>query len=378
MQPHFIRNTALKQIKRQYLSSRDSVLSAFPRFKEIHQSLVPKQLYIEGTLPPADIKHLCIVGARKHTPYGKEVCEFLIKDLARLCYETSQQLIIVSGLALGIDAIAHKAALAANKNFSTRQNNESAEAPENTQEKHPPFHIIAAPGSGLDSNVLYPRTNRSLAAEILAGNNLAGEKNFYGALISEYEPQTPAAPWMFPERNRIMAGISDAVLVIEAAKNSGTLITAYIATDYGKDILAVPGSLFSPLSRGPHDLIAHGAHPAHTAEIIFRILDMKLPEKQEEKMTSLKYSNSCNMKIAKKSNTQNEVSDENDPSLFQNVLTEKEQIVYDIIETPIDKASLVNILCEDHNFSVSDAHIAISMLELKDFAIEKLGLFMRA
>ncbi len=168
----------------------------------------PKKLYVEGVLPSEDTKILAVVGARKHTPYGKEACEKLIAGLA------GYDICIVSGLALGIDAVAHKAALDAG------------------------LKTIAVPGSGLDRSVLYPITNKRLAEEILHAG---------GALLSEFEPKTIAAPWTFPQRNRIMAGLADAVLVVEAELQSGTLITSKYATEYNRDVLAVPGSIFSKL-----------------------------------------------------------------------------------------------------------------------------------
>ena len=120
-------------------------------------------------------------------------------------------------LLLGIDSIAHRSALDAG------------------------LKTIAVPGSGLDDDALYPREHLQLAREIV-------EKG--GALVSEYEPDFKATTWSFPRRNRIMAGLSKAVLVVEAERPSGTLITARLALDYGRDVFAVPGSIFSETSRG--------------------------------------------------------------------------------------------------------------------------------
>ncbi|MES3005459.1 MAG: DNA-processing protein DprA, partial [Patescibacteria group bacterium] len=134
-----------------------------------------------------DTKFLCVVGSRQYTSYGKELCISLIKSLA------GRPVIIISGLALGIDGIAHQTALDVG------------------------LPTIAVPGSGLHPNVLYPRSHLHLAEKII-------EKG--GLLASEYEPQIRASPWSFPMRNRIMAGLSHAVLIIEAEENSGTLVTA--------------------------------------------------------------------------------------------------------------------------------------------------------
>jgi DNA processing protein len=196
--------------------------SEFPK-RFLHISDPPKQLFIKGTLP--DFKthtYICIVGSRKHSPYGKDVCERIIEILQ------PYPVVIVSGLAFGIDKIAHEHALRLN------------------------IKTVALPGSGLHTDVLYPAHHRMLAEKILQNN---------GALISELEPMTPGAHWTFPRRNRLMAAIADIIIVIEAQKKSGTKITATYGAEYGKDVFAVPGSIFSPTSQGTHELIADGATP---------------------------------------------------------------------------------------------------------------------
>ena len=182
----------------------------------------PVELYLQGVLPKKDNKILCVVGSRKFSTYGKEACESIIAGLA------GYPITIVSGLALGIDSIAHRAALGAG------------------------LQTIAVPGSGLDPKVLYPRSNILLAEKILESG---------GGLLSEFDPLFRATPYSFPERNRIMAGLSHAVLIIEAELKSGTLITSKFATDYNRDVFAVPGSIFSKTSDGPHMLIRLGATP---------------------------------------------------------------------------------------------------------------------
>jgi DNA processing protein len=193
----------------------------------------PKTLYCAGDLPPPDTVLLTVVGARKHSPYGREACETLIAGLA------GYDIAIVSGLALGIDAIAHESAIRAG------------------------LRTIAVPGSGLDADVLYPRANVGLARRILENG---------GALLAEFPPDTHAAMWTFPQRNRIMAGLAHATLLIEAERKSGTLITARLATDYNKDVLAVPGSIFSPLSDGPNLFITLGATPVRNTTDILHAL----------------------------------------------------------------------------------------------------------
>lgn len=199
----------------------------------------PKDLWLLGDLPSPETTLLTIVGARKHSPYGKEACESLIAGLA------GYDITIVSGLALGIDALAHRSAMKAG------------------------LKTLAVPGSGLNERVLYPRTNIGLAREIVRNG---------GGLLSEFAPDTHAAPWTFPMRNRIMAGLAQATLVIEAEQRSGTLITSRLATDYNRDVFAVPGSIFSPLSAGPNMLITLGATPIHEGKDILRALGFSVSD----------------------------------------------------------------------------------------------------
>ncbi len=204
----------------------------FPhRLREIPDP--PKQLYLEGTLPSEEHKWLCVVGSRKYSNYGKQVVLKLIEGLV------GYPVVVVSGLALGIDALAHRAAL-------------SAKLP-----------CVAVPGSGLDRSVLHPPSNRPLADEILKAG---------GALLSEFPPTFPASLWGFPQRNRIMAGLSDAVLIIEAEQKSGTLITSKLATEYNRDVFTVPGSIFSSTSEGPHMLLRLGATPITSTDDLLQAL----------------------------------------------------------------------------------------------------------
>jgi DNA processing protein len=194
---------------------------------------IPEKLWMKGSWAPEGTKYLAVVGSRALTRYGKEVCESLIAGLAG--YPIS----IVSGLALGADACAHKAALAAG------------------------LHTIAIPGSGLDQKVLYPRSNIGLAEDILAAG---------GALISEQEPDHSPRQYDFPSRNRLMVGLSDAVLMIEAGDKSGTLITARLASEYNRDLLCVPHRIGDPHSFGSHLFLrlgaAHISEPVHILEAL--------------------------------------------------------------------------------------------------------------
>ena len=199
----------------------------------------PKKLFIKGSLPKPDTKVLCVVGSRKFSSYGEDVCKKLIAGLRG--YNIS----IVSGLAIGIDSIAHRAALEAG------------------------LHTVAFPGSGLNEKVLYPAQHRKLAEEIL----YAG-----GALVSELEMDQMSTPWTFPQRNRLMAGISQATLVIEGKQPSGTLLTSRLALDYNRDVGAVPGHIYYDGAEGPNNLIHDGAKMIRNPEDILEMLGFSRPD----------------------------------------------------------------------------------------------------
>lgn len=205
----------------------------------------PKKLWARGALPPVGTKFLTVVGSRAMTRYGQEACQKLISGLAG--YPIS----IVSGLALGVDTCAHKAALDAG------------------------LHTLAMPGSGLNDEVLYPRSNRAFAKEILKAG---------GCLISEYAPDQASHIHYFPERNRLMVGLADAVLVIEAGEKSGTLITARLAADYNRELLCIPHRIGDPHAFGPHLFIRLGAtlvsDPLHILEAL------KIPPRESSTMSA--------------------------------------------------------------------------------------------
>jgi DNA processing protein len=195
----------------------------------------PEQLNYRGALPDPTLKLLSIVGSRRYTSYGKQVVNELVGGLAG--YPVG----IVSGLALGIDSLAHEAAL---------RNN---------------LYTLAIPGGGLDDEAIYPAVHKQLAQRILADG---------GGLLSEFAPTFTATKWSFPQRNRLVAGISHATLLIEAAERSGTLITARLATDYNRELLVVPGSIFSRNSAGVHQFLKLGATPVTTAADILEVLQI--------------------------------------------------------------------------------------------------------
>ncbi len=217
--------------------SKISTQSYSARLSEIPDP--PKELYVRGTPPPQEASLLAVVGSRNYSNYGKQVVEYLIEGLR------SYPISIVSGLALGIDALAHEAALNAG------------------------LHTLAVPGSGIDDTVIYPRKNFGLAQKILERG---------GGLLSEFEPDFRATQWSFPRRNRIMVGLSHAVLLIEASEKSGTLITARLTAEYNRDLLVVPGNIFSENSRGAHQFLKLGATPVTEPQDIIDALHLTRDE----------------------------------------------------------------------------------------------------
>lgn len=195
-----------------------------PQLKNITDS--PPILYYQGRIDQL-IKLegedcLSVIGARKHSAYGAQVIKSIIVPTAK------SGIHIISGLAAGIDALAHLSALRVGG------------------------YTVAVLGSGLSSKQIYPKNNQPLANDILANG---------GALISEFPPDTPPLKTNFPRRNRLIAGLSKATIVIEAAEKSGSLITAEQAKSEGRKILAVPGSIFSTFSQGANYLVKNGAQP---------------------------------------------------------------------------------------------------------------------
>ena len=196
----------------------------------------PEQLYLRGQLPPPQLKLLAVVGSRAYSSYGKRAVRHLIEGLR------GQPVGIVSGLALGIDALAHEAALAAN------------------------LYTLAVFGTGLDESVWYPAKNRPLAYRIVASG---------GGLLSEYPADTRAAKWTFPQRNRLVVGLSQATLLVEAAEQSGTLITARLTADYNRELGVVPGDIFSKTSRGVHQFLKLGATPITDPADLLELLGLE-------------------------------------------------------------------------------------------------------
>ncbi|MFH1412752.1 MAG: DNA-processing protein DprA [bacterium] len=204
--------------------------------KQIHDP--PHILYCRGILNPQLTKFtLAVVGSRKHSPYGHQVIRKLVSELSKL------GITIVSGLAFGLDALAHQTAL--------------------------DYHgkTIAVLGSGLDDYNIYPSENLQLAHQIIANN---------GCLISEYAPGTGAQKYHFPMRNRIISGMSLGTLVIEAAERSGSLITARYALEQNREVMAIPGRIDSSTSKGTNNLIKMGARPVTSIDDILETLNLTI------------------------------------------------------------------------------------------------------
>lgn len=284
-------------------------LQYFPQLQEIPQP--PVQLYMRGSLERCvDTTFLTVVGSRKLSSYGQQVCEQLINGLA------GYPITIVSGLAYGIDTIAHQAALGAG------------------------LPTVAFPGSGLNWNVLYPKRNRDLAHRILQQG---------GALISEFPHDKGGMTWMFPQRNRLEAGIASMILIIEAEEQSGTLITARLGTEYNKIVGAVPGPITSESSIGANWLLRLGAVPITSSIDILDELGFAHPGQLPFRFTNDK------------------------PQKPQVALDQTEQRIITFLTSPQSKETIIETLGLD----IVAASIAFSTLEIKGVIKETYGLIER-
>jgi DNA processing protein len=211
---------------------------SYPRLlKQIYDP--PICLFIKGKLGTNNI-FLSIVGSRKNSLYGKQITEKISHELAQ------RNISIVSGLAFGIDSIAHRSCLKAKGK------------------------TIAVLGSGLHKNFIYPKEHYELAKEVVASG---------GALISEYPPETKGDFFTFPRRNRIIAGISTATLIIEAQKKSGALTTANFALENGREIFCIPQNINSLTSEGTNELLKNGANLVTSSDDILDALNLQLEKK---------------------------------------------------------------------------------------------------
>jgi DNA processing protein len=261
----------------------------------------PKQLWLRGELPPAETKYLAVVGSRASTKYGRHAVSTLISGLAG--YPIS----IVSGLALGIDACAHEAALEAG------------------------LHTLVIPGSGIEDGVIYPTTNRKLATRILESG---------GGLLTEFAPTSKSMLHYFPQRNRIMAGAADAILIVEAGERSGTLITARLASEYNRELLCVPHEIGSPHGFGSHLFLRLGATLVADSTHILEALKIKPREEAEKKVPKLEGA---------------------------------EKKIYDLLTVPMGRDELIRASTLD----TGSALTALVMLELRGIIKEDLGEWRR-
>lgn len=257
----------------------------------------PPVLFLRGEMPAAHYTYLCVVGSRATTPYGRRVCAQLVGGLARL------PVAIISGMALGIDAEAHKAALDVG------------------------LPTLAVLPSSCDDASLYPAGNKALAQRILARG---------GGLVSER-----AAPWKahthdFAARNRIMAGMSLATLIIEAGEKSGTLITARLALDYNREVLCVPHELGRESGKGANQLIREGATLVQSAADVAQALGFKEEPTQQALPTDL---------------------------------TEAETEILHALKGSTTKDELI----EETGLSAQEANIALSSLLIRGLVTERLG-----
>jgi DNA processing protein len=270
--------------------------------REIPQ--LPKKLYIAGELPSEGAVYLAVVGSRKCTTYGRDAVKKLILGLR------GYPIAIVSGLAVGIDALSHEAALDAG------------------------LTAVAFPGSGISEKVFFPPTSLPLAQKILDSG---------GCIISEFPPDMKATNYMFPMRNRLVAGISKAALIIEAEEKSGTLITARMALDYNREVLAVPGNISSPNSTGTNKLIKNGATPITCSEDILEALGFKIDNETKQ------------------------------ASLFDDA-SPQEKKVLELLREPVERDDLIRLM----KIGTAEANAILSVMEIKGLIKEELGEIRKA
>ncbi len=276
--------------------------------KEIYDP--PFLLYYRGNINFDNNKGLAIIGSRKHSAYGEKVINFLLNPISKA------RLVIISGLAYGIDALAHKEAL---KNKSI---------------------TIAVLGTGLEEEDIYPWENLKLAHSIIASG---------GALISEFPPGTKALRQNFPLRNRIISGLSRAILVIEAKEKSGSFITVDQALDQGREVMTVPGNIFSEFSNGTNKLIGEGAKLIKNgSDILEFFIDQNLiDESNREILNKNKRNKLKNRKIE-----------------FEN---EEEKLIYSLIKIAKERSENISSeeIAKNTKLDTATINSTLSILEIK-------------
>lgn len=276
--------------------------------KEI--SAPPFVLYYKGRLEGWK-NRLAVVGSRKFSAYGEKAIAELLPPLIE------SGLLIVSGLALGIDALAHRKTL---------------------ESKGTTWAVL---GSGIDDKNIYPPANRRLAKEIIDSG---------GMLLSEFPPGTPPCKQNFPQRNRIIAGLAQATLVVEAKEKSGALITANYALDANREVLAVPGNIFSESSAGPNKLIKQGAKTISEAADILEVYGL------------------TPINDGQKGKRKNKKEKSNQLSFFPD--NEIEALVYKILKKTSERAEKIGIdeIIRQTELDTSVINSTLSILELRGIA----------
>lgn len=259
----------------------------------------PKKLYLAGSLPPEGTVCLAVVGSRKYTSYGKDACRKLILGLK------GYPIAIVSGLAVGIDAISHEAALEAG------------------------LPVVGFLGSGISIGALGNHPNIELMKKIL---------DCGGGLVSEFEPAFKAQYYSFPMRNRLVAGISKAALIIEAAEKSGTLITARMALDYNREVLVVPGNISSANSMGTNKLLRNGATPITCSDDILEALGFKIDKESKQQ------------------------------TLFDDATSEEKKVLV-LLQEPQSRDDLIRAM----KCGTAKANTILSVMEIKGLIKEEMG-----
>lgn len=274
----------------------------------------PNSLYLKGCMPPINEPLLGVVGTRRPTPYGRDMTKQFIKALS------AAGIHIVSGLAAGIDTISHQSALEAKT------------------------YTMGVLGGGIDS--IYPRENFNLYRRMYQ----------FGGVLSEYNAGIPNLAGLFPERNRIISGMSDAILIIEAAEKSGSLITADHALEQGKEIYVIPGRITDSMSAGCNHLISQGAHLVTSPnDIIDDLKDIYSLSVQTDRMKLVKISN---------------------PE-FENALEAK---IYDSLDNihPLSVNQLLSILNKEESVNLNDIMNQLMRMEIKQTVTRMhYGLYVR-
>jgi len=297
----------LKQEQINFVTWHDSDYPAL--LKEIYAA--PYILYYQGDLEALKGKgsaRLAIVGSRKHSAYAEKIINNFLPSLL------DRNLEIISGLALGVDSLAHQITLCGGG------------------------RTIAVLGSGLDKTSIYPRINYRLSQKIIKNK---------GLLISEFPPKTPALKQNFPQRNRIISGLSQATLVIEAKEKSGALITARYALEQNREVLAIPGNIFSEFSAGPNKLIKMGARPIVSSDDILEVFNLEVGKTIGQKHES-------NKNILPKPDLQNEV----------------ERMIYNVLHQGQERAETITTdeIVKITKLDTAVINSTLSILELRGVA----------